>query len=267
MAKRSFWQNRCVIITGASSGIGWALAEHLAERGAKVGLIARRREKLVELAALIEARGGRALPAVADITDAQQTAQAVRALEQAFGPCGVLIANAGIHRYTPGDVFNADDAKAVFATNVTGVIHSIGAVLDGMLARGSGHIVAIASIAAMLGLPQAGAYSASKAAVVTLMESLRVDLHRFGIKVTTICPGFVETPLIAEHPRRALKFMLQPNQAAQRIARAIERGKAEYWFPWQMWLAARLARALPFGLYRRVCERLPRPRPGDSVGP
>ena len=262
-----FWQDKCVLITGASSGIGWALAAHTAARGARVGLLARREEKLAELARSIESGGGRAAFAVADVADPDQIEQALRLLEESLGPCDVLIANAGVHHYTRGDVFNVDDARAVFATNVNGVINAIGAVLPAMLERRSGHLVAVASIAAMLGLPEVGAYSASKAALVTLMESLRVDLHRFGIKVTTICPGFVETPLIANHPRSVLKFVLQPEEAARRIARAIERGKAEYWFPWQMWLAARLARALPFGLYRRVCERLPRRGSEDSGRP
>ena len=97
---------------------------------------------------------------------------------------------------------------------------------------------------------------ASKAALVTLMESLRVDLHSYGVKGTTICPGFVETPLIADQPREALKFLLEPPEAARRIARAIEHGRAEYRFPWQMWLAARVMRALPFGPYRRLCSLL-----------
>ena len=185
----------------------------------------------------------------------------MRLLEESLGSCDVLIANAGTHPYTRGKVFDAENARAVFATNVNGVINAIGAVLPEMVKRRSGHLVAVASMAAMLGLPEVGAYSASKSALVTLMESLRVDLHRFGIKVTTICPGFVETPMIAHHPRSVLKFVLQPAEAAQRIARAIERGKAEYWFPWQMWLVAKLGRALPFGLYRRVCARLPKRGP------
>jgi short-subunit dehydrogenase len=253
-----FWQDKRVIITGASSGIGWELAEHVAARGAAVGLVARREENLVELAKLIETAGGRASFAPADVTDERRTREACRRLEDTIGPCEVIFANAGIHRYTPGEIFNVGAANAVIATNVTGVINSIGAVLPGMVERRSGHVVAIASIASMLGLPAVGAYSASKAAIVTLMESLRVDLHSRGVKVTTICPGFVDTPLIAGHGRAILMFMLAPAEAARRVARAVERGRAEYWFPWQTWLMARVARALPFGVYRWLCGRLPK---------
>jgi short-subunit dehydrogenase len=253
-----YWRDKCVIITGASSGIGWALAEHLAARRAKLGLIARRAEKLKELAAAIETAGGRAVLARADVTDTQETAQACRALEAALGPCDVLIANAGIHHYSPGYDFRPDRANAVFTTNVAGVVNAIGAVLPGMVERRRGHLVAMASIAAMLGLPEVGAYSASKAAIVTLMESLRVDLHRHGVRVTTVCPGFVDTPLIADHARPLLRFILSPADAARRTAWAIEQERAEYWFPWQTWLLARLGRALPFSIYRRICSRLPK---------
>jgi short-subunit dehydrogenase len=256
-----------VIITGASSGIGWALAECIAARGAAVGLVARREEKLAKLAAAIESAGGRAVFSAADVTDKQHTEESFRRLEKAIGPCDVLIANAGIHRYTTGQVFDTDAAKAVFATNVDGVINSIGAVLPGMVDRRSGQLVAMASIAAMLGLPEVGAYSASKAAIVTLMESLRVDLHRHKVKVTTICPGFVDTPLIARHGRSILKFMLTPEEAARRIARAIERGHPEYWFPWQTWLLARVVRVLPFSVYRRLCNRLPKHGSGEAGAP
>jgi short-subunit dehydrogenase len=254
----AFWQGKCVIITGASSGIGRALAEELAGHGAKVGLIARQREKLAELAAALESAGRQAAFAPADVTDTQQVRQACQSLEGALGPCDVLIANAGIHRYTPGGAFNPDDANAVFATNVQGVVNTVGAVLPGMVARRRGHLVAVASIASMLGLPEVGAYSASKAAVVTLMESLRVDLHRYKVRVTTICPGFVDTPMIAAHGPAVLKFVLSPTEAAPRIAHAIERGRREYWFPWQMRVLAWVGRLLPFGIYRRVCARLPR---------
>jgi short-subunit dehydrogenase len=254
----SFWQQKRVFITGASSGIGWALSEHLASRGAHVGLLARRQDKLAELASTIEAAGGRAAFATADVTDPQQMEQSIRTLEDALGPCGVLIANAGIDGHMRTGGFDPVAARAIFTTNVLGVVNTLGAVLPGMVGRGSGHVVAIASIAAMLGLPGVGPYAASKAALVILMQSLRVDLHRHHIKVTTICPGFIDTPMVAGRPRRVLRFLLSRAEAARRIAHAIERGRAEYWFPWQMRLVARVARALPWGLYRRLCAVLER---------
>jgi short-subunit dehydrogenase len=256
MNREPFWRDKCVIITGASSGIGWALAEHLVSRGARLGLLARRAALLDELAAKLGSDSVGV--ATADVCDAEQTRVAIRRLEQSLGPCEVLIANAGIHRYTPGYEFDAANANAVISTNVQGVINAVGAVLPAMVARRKGHLVGIASIAGMLGLPEVGAYSASKAAVLRLMESLRVDLARHGVKVTTICPGFVDTPMIRGHRRKLLLFVLQPPEAARRIARAIERGRAEYWFPWPMWLIARLARALPPWIYRWVAARLVR---------
>lgn len=267
MASGSFWLGKCVLITGASSGIGWALAEHLARQGARLGLIARRKEKLAELTGHIQSLGRKAAFAVADVTDPDQVDDAVRTLEHALGLTDVLIANAGMHKRAPGAVFNGSAARAVIDVNVNGVINVIDSVLPSMVDRRSGHIVTIASIAAMLGLPEAGAYCASKAALVTLMESLRVDLHRYHIKVTTICPGFVETPLIAYHSRKELLFLLKPQEAADRIARAIARGKTEYWFPWPMWLLTRLGSLLPFAMYRKICEFFPRRLLSDTSEP
>ena len=254
----AFWKAKHVLITGASSGIGWALAEYVAKQGALVGLTARREDKLAELTERIESGGGQAGFATADVSDANQTREACRELEAKLGPCDVLIANAGVARHTPGVEFTAEDAGLDFSTNVIGVSNSIAAVLPGMVERKRGHLVAIASIAALLGLPNSGAYSASKAAVVTLMESLRVDLFKKRIKVTTICPGFIDTPMLAGYPPNVLPAMLPVDQAAKKIARAIERGRGKYWFPFRTWLLVRLVRALPFTLYRQVCARLPK---------
>ena len=132
------------------------------------------------------------------------------------------------------------------------MINTIDALVPGMVDRRSGHFVAIASLAATIGLPAAGAYCASKAAVVTLMESLEVDLYRYGIKVLTVCPGFVDTPLVAHYERKDLSFLVSAEDAAGRIARAIERGKRRCSFPWQTQALIRLARLMPFRLYRRV---------------
>ncbi|MEP0847038.1 MAG: SDR family NAD(P)-dependent oxidoreductase [Phycisphaerae bacterium] len=252
MAGSGFWHGRNVFVTGASSGLGWALAEHLAGRGAHLGLTARRGERLAELADRCRARGVRAAFAAADIRDPRQAAAALAALRGELGVCHVLIANAGVHRPTDGHEFNVDDALDVFATNVSGVIATIGAVLPEMVARNEGRIAVVASMAAMLGLPGVGAYCASKAALVTFMESLRIDLLDTAVKMTTVCPGFVDTPLIANHDPRILKFLLSAPDAAARIAQAIERGRTEAWFPWPMWALARFGRALPLRWYYAI---------------
>lgn len=259
----SQWRDKHVMITGASSGIGLATAELLAGRGARLSLVARRAEALAASTERLRRGGASVTFAAVDVLESARLTAEARRFEAELGPCELMIAAAGIHHYTPGEAFRGADARRVLDTNVVGVINAIDAVLPGMVARGRGHLTAVASIAAMLGLPGVGAYSASKAAVVALLESLRVDLYRCGVRVTTICPGFVDTPMLGNHDRRVLKFLLSPNEAAARIVRAIEQNRAEAWFPWQTWLMARTARWLPFGLYRRLVAHTP-PRPPDQ---
>jgi short-subunit dehydrogenase len=177
---------------------------------------------------------------------------AVAQLTAALGPCDVIVANAGVHGYTPGFALNSDEFARVWATNVQGVVNTLAAVLPDMVARRRGHVVTIASLAGLIGLPDVGAYCASKAALITLMQSLRVDLHPYGVGVTTVCPGFVDTPFIAGHDRRVMKFMVSADDAARRIARAVARGAGTCVFPWQTWLMTQIGRWLPFPLYRRV---------------
>lgn len=249
------WHDKHVIITGASSGIGWTLAEMLAARGARVSLIARRAERLEELAAKIERAGGVASFAGADVADRSAVEAATLKVTDALGPCDVLIANAGIHRHTHGRRFDPAIATAVFETNVLGVVNVVGAVLPGMVSRGRGKLVTIASIAGYLGLPGAGAYSGSKSAVMTLMESLRVDLAGTGVECLTICPGFIDTPLLDEHNKSALR-MLGVGRACARMIRAMETRRGRYAFPWQTVLLARFARRLPWPLYVRMARHV-----------
>lgn len=253
----TFWSNKCAIITGASSGIGRALAELLARRGANVGLVARREELLRELAESIRSQGWQAGFAVADVADLEATEKAIGSLQGQLGPCDVMIANAGIYRKTHGKRFDAAKANAVIATNVQGVISAFGAVMPDMVERQSGHLVAVASIAGMLGLPAAGAYSASKSAVIRLLESLRVDLRSAGVKVITVCPGYVDTPLLTENERATKKGLLTAEKTARRIARAIERGRPVDCFPWHTRLLARLGSWLPPRIYGWVMARYP----------
>ena len=253
----AFWQDKRVIITGASSGIGWALAEALAARGAGVGLVARRENRLQELAVAVTSRGGHAAFAAADVTSRDEVLQAVSTLESALGPCDVLIANAGMYRKTAAREFDVRRAEMVVTTNLLGVIYAIGAVLPGMVHRGTGHVAAVASVGGMIGLPGAAAYCASKQGVVTLLQSLRADLWRTGIRVTAVCPGYVDTPMITDEERATLRGLVSADEAARRIAWAIQRGRAEYWFPWWTALEVRLARLLPPCLAARILSRYP----------
>jgi short-subunit dehydrogenase len=253
----SFWAGKCVVITGASSGIGRALAERLAERGAKLGLVARRAEVLNELAQALGARGATAAAAAADVADAAALSAAVAALHSALGPCDVLVANAGIYRKSRVAEFDGERARAVIATNVQGTLNAVAAVLPEMIRRRSGHLVTVASIAGLVALPAAGVYRASKAAVIALSDSLRVDLAPRGIRVTLIGPGFVDTPMITDEERKSIKNLVSAEDAARRIARAVERGRRECWFPRSTWLAARAAHWLPWGLYRRIMGSYP----------
>jgi short-subunit dehydrogenase len=252
-----FWREKCVIITGASGGIGRALAEYLSTCGATLGLVARRTNVLAEVAESVASRGAKVGLAGADVVDCHATWAAVRALESQLGVCDVLVACAGVYHKTIVTQFNPDEANQVIATNVQGVINAFGAVLPGMTERRRGHLAAVASIAGLLGLPGAGAYSASKAAVITLLESLRVDLYPLGIKVTTICPGHVDTPMLSEQERAHRSGVLSADQTARRIAKAVERGLPEIWFPKTTWISARFARLLPFSLYRLIVSKYP----------
>src|SRR5262245_16375350 len=251
MAKRSaFWEGKFAIITGASSGIGLALARDLIARGARVGLIARREEVLAEVAGEIRAAGGAAEFRTADVTQTAALAAAVGELVQSFGECDVAVACAGIYRATHVEPTEPAARQDVLATKVLGVSNLFAAVLPGMLGRARGTLAAVASIAGYLGLAQSGAYCASKAAVITLMQSLRLDLEPRGIGVTTICPGYVDTPMITDEERRTLRGLLTAEDTARRIADAIERGNTEVAFPWGLYFQARGAPLLPWWLYR-----------------
>ena len=256
-AESIFWKNKCIIITGASSGIGEALSIELVARGANVGLIARQQDKLETLASQLKREGSLVAFATADVTDAKALNDATSSLESSLGPCDILIANAGIYHKTDVLTFDAAKENAVIATNTLGVVNAIATVLPGMITRKSGHIVAVSSIAAMVGLPAAASYSASKAALVTFFQSLRVDLHPHGVKATIAAPGFVDTPLITDEERETITDLISAKQAADRICNAIEHNRSVDWFPWQTWLVCRLLSFLPSGLYRRAVAHIP----------
>jgi short-subunit dehydrogenase len=265
MASRAtFWQGKSVLITGASSGIGDALARLVAKRGARVGLIARRESLLAGIAHDIRASGGMAEFRIADVSRADEIATVAAELQQVLGPCDVAIASAGIFRATLVEKLDAAAIADVMNTNVLGVSNLFAAVLPGMVSQRRGHLAAVASLAGYLGLQQSGAYCASKAAVITLLKSLRLDLAPHGVSVTTISPGFVDTAMITEEERKTVRGLLTAEDTARRIALAVERGRAEVAFPWGLGLQARTAGLLPWWLYRLVVGGVP---PLEEVPP
>lgn len=239
-------------LTGASSGIGRSLARRLAAAGERVALVARRMELLESLAAEIEGSGGRALAIRCDVTDREQVRAAVREAESALGPLDRLIANAGAAEVTRVAAFDAEHVERQLRLNVLGAVYGIEAVLPGMLARRSGHLVAVSSLAGYRGVPGAAAYSASKAALSNLMESLRVDLRGSGVAVTLIVPGFVRTKPSQKAKKKNRPFRMGVEPASERIHRAIEARVAVCAFPLPLVALAWLGRALPAGLYDRV---------------
>lgn len=237
------------VVTGASAGIGRSIALRLARRGDPVALLARRKSKLDDLAGEIAAAGGQALALECDVTDAAQVRDAMRETEQRLGRIERLVANAGGGARASVDDFRAADVAAALDLNVVGVAHCIEAVLPDMLARRSGHLVAVSSLAAVRGLPSAAAYSAAKAALDNLMESLRVDLAGRGVDVTVIAPGQVRKNAKSKKSRL---FSIDREDAVTAIERAIDRRAAYAAFPAAVAWAARLGRLLPIPLYDRL---------------
>lgn len=254
MISPAFWSGKAVLVTGGSSGIGRELALAAARAGGRVGIVARGAERLAGAAAAIRQAGGTVAAVACDAADAAAIARGVADLEERLGACDVAIACAGIHRTTWP--LAAAPAREVFDVNVGGTVAFLSAVLPGMLARRRGHLCGVASIAAAVGLPGNAAYCGSKAALVAFLESLRIDCRPHGVRVTTACPGFVDTPLVTDE-ERAGGGLMRADAAAARILAAIERGRAEAWFPWHTALAARAARLLPPWLRDRVLAAQP----------
>jgi short-subunit dehydrogenase len=244
-----------VIITGASSGIGAALARHYAARGATLGLIARRRLELERLAATFSTPC-EIYPL--DVRDAATLAIAARNFAGKHGCPDVVIANAGVSIGTLTE--QAEDVQAVqdvLDINVMGMVKVFQPFVGEMRGRGNGTLCGIASVAGYRGLPGAAAYSASKAAAIAYLESLRLELKASGVKVVTICPGYIATPMTEKNPY-PMPFMMSADAAATKIAALIARGAVFTVIPWQMAMVARVLHVMPDWLYDRLFANAPR---------
>jgi len=241
-----------VFITGASSGIGAALAREFAARGATLGLVARRADALAALAASLP--GTHHVYAL-DVTDTDALIAAARAFEAATGGADLVIANAGISVGVKTEYYeDLAQFRRVFDTNVFAVAGTFHPFIAPMKARGRGTLAAIASVAGVRGLPGSEAYCASKAAVISYCESLRVEMAKHGVKVVTVSPGFIRTELTAKNPY-AMPFLMDAADFAPRAADAMLAGVRYRTIPWQMGIVAGILKILPRWLFDRVMKR------------
>jgi short-subunit dehydrogenase len=252
--------DKLVFITGASSGIGQALAWRYHQAGWRLALAARRTADIEQWAREHGIASGRCGVYAADVADTDSIVAAGRACLAQQGVPGVVIANAGISVGVDTAIREDMDVIArTFATNNVGLAATFHPFIDAMTRRGLGRLVGIASVAGIRGLPGHGAYCASKAAVISYCESLRGELRASGVKVVTIVPGYVATPLTSGN-RYAMPFLLRPEQFADRAYDAIERGTSYRVIPWQMGIVAKMLRMLPNALYDKLLAGRPRKR-------
>ena len=179
-----------------------------------------------------------------DVGQRDQVEGAFASVRARFGPIDLVIANAGVGRPTLRDPVNMGDVEDTFRINLMGVVYTVSAALPEMLARKSGHLVAVSSLAAYRGLPAESAYCASKATVSVYMDGLRMHLRGTGVRVTTLCPGFIKTPMTATN-KFHMPQLMEVDYAARKMIRAIKAGKKVYNFPWRLHMLIKLSRWLP----------------------
>lgn len=241
-----------IVISGASSGIGEALVRLYASQGHTLGLISRREA---------HAAGEHASYPV-DVTDVRAVGAAAEDFMRRFGVPDLVIANAGISIGTSADALeDAEKLRRVLDVNVVGIATTLSAFAPAMRKRGSGTLAGVASVAGFRGLPGASAYSASKAAAINWLESLRTELYGSGVSVVCVCPGYIDTPMTQVN-RYRMPFLISADQGARKVARVIAARRRLVVIPWQMAAVSVLWRLLPRWLYDRIASRAPR-KPKD----
>ena len=249
-----------VFLTGASSGIGEALARHYAARGATLGLVARRADRLEALKTSLAAH---AEAYAVDVRDLPAMRNSARDFIAKHGVPDLVIANAGVSHGTLTEF--ADDVdvfRQILDINVIGMVNAFHPFVAPMREARRGVLAGVASVAGYRGLPGASAYSASKAAAIRYCESLRVELRGTGVRVATICPGYIATPMTAKNPY-PMPFIISAEDFARRFARAIDAGSTYAVIPWPMAIVAKLLALLPNALYDAAFSRAGRkPRKG-----
>lgn len=255
---------RLVFITGASSGIGQALALRFAAAGWRLALAARRDDALRAWASSQRIEAARCHVYAADVRDPTSITGAGRACMSVQGLPDAVIASAGISVGIDSAIYNdLEVMRTTLETNLLGMAATFQPFIAPMRERRSGALVGVGSVAGIRGLPGHAAYCASKAGVISYCESLRGECRPFGVKVVTIAPGYIDTPLTRGN-RYAMPFLLSPQAFAERAFNAIEAGTSYRVIPWQMGVVAKLLRVLPNWVFDRALAGRPRkPRAGE----
>lgn len=247
----SFWHGKSVLITGASSGLGWALAEALAPYSINFCLLSRREHRLQELANQLRDSGSTFWFRACDVRDREQVYSAVRDFHHEYGRLDVAWVNSGISRDSSYARWNWEDVESMIQTNLLGAFYTTQACLEKMVPQNSGVIAGIGSAASMRGLPSRGVYSLTKAGLDFYLESLAPELPQ--IQFTTIHPGFVDTPINQNNPNRF--WLLTPEKAAKLMIKAVTKGKRKLIYPFKMNLLFRVVRALPLFVFEPVARK------------
>lgn len=245
-----------VLITGASSGLGAALVEVYAQKGAVLFLCGRNEARLAEVAEKARGLGATVHPKLLDVTDGSATRAWIEESHQT-APLDLVIANAGISAGTGDGTETPAQSAAIFATNLGGVLSTVQPAAEAMKKRGFGQIAIMSSLAGFRGIAGAPSYCASKAAARVYGEALRDELLPYGVVVSVICPGFVETPMTGKNGF-PMPFLMKADRAAQIMKRGLDRGAARIAYPWRMAALIWLIAALPPAWTETILSRLPR---------
>jgi NAD(P)-dependent dehydrogenase (short-subunit alcohol dehydrogenase family) len=242
-------------ITGASSGIGAALARRLARAGWQVAASARRADRLAALAEDIGEGPGRIVPVALDVTDARAVEDAVARIEHEVGPITQAVLNAGTHIPVRAEALRVEDFRTLVDLNLLGTVHCLAALVPRLIDRSAGRIAVVGSVAGYRGLPTAAAYGMTKAGLINMAEALRVELAPKGVTLQIVNPGFVQTPL-TERNEFEMPFLMEPDAAAEALFRGLRSDRFEIAFPRRFVVLMKLLRCLPaplaFALTRRM---------------
>jgi len=249
---KEYWAGKAILITGASSGIGWALAEALAPLNVHLGFMSRRQEKMEELADSLRYSNSRIWIRACDVQNRDAVTAAVNDFAKAAGRIDAVWLNSGVSIDSYYKSWQWDAVDAMFKTNLMGAIYTAKACIDIMAEQKSGAIIGVGSAASMRGLPKRGIYSLTKIGLAYYLESLATELP--FLQTTMIHPGYIDTPINAGNANRF--WLLQPEKAAKMMLQAVARKKLSYIFPWQMALLYRFVQAVPNRLYVKLAARM-----------